>query len=254
MHVILLIDKIDNMAKTRNPKRVNDLPPRVEGELLTNKDNNPIDAWRIFKIMSEFVEGFELLRKYGKAATFFGSARSGLDDEKYKEANELAARLSKDDFAIITGGGPGIMEAANRGAFDAGGKSVGLNIELPMEQRLNSAVNESIDFHYFFTRKVMLTFASDVYIYFPGGFGTLDEFFEIITLVQNKKIDKIPIILYGKEFWEPLTSWFEGTLTNEFKTISKEDTDLYVVVDNVDEAYETIIKAVDEYCNEQGVC
>lgn len=243
-----------NAGKHEKSER-NPFPSRVEGELLKmKKGDNPIDSWRIFKIMSEFVEGFELIRKYGKAATVFGSARCGLESDLYKEATELGSRLAKDDFAIITGGGPGIMEAANRGAFQAGGRSVGINIELPMEQHLNPSVNESMDFHYFFTRKVMLSFASDVYIYFPGGFGTLDEFFEIITLVQNKKINRIPIILYGKEFWTPLVEWFKNDLVGKHKTIAPADLELFHIVDSVDEAHETITKLVDEYCGRDGLC
>lgn len=241
------------MAKKTSPGTIERSTTRVDDELL-NQGDNPIDSWRIFKIMSEFVEGFEFIRKYGKAASIFGSARCGLDDKRYKEATELASRLAKDNFTIITGGGPGIMGAANEGAFKVGGKSVGLNIELPMEQTLNPAVTESLDFHYFFTRKVMLTFASDVYIYFPGGFGTLDEFFEIITLVQTKKINRIPIILYGKKYWGPLDEWFQNCLAGEFATISPEDTKLYTVVDSVDEAYEVITKQVYDYCGKYGVC
>lgn len=223
--------------------------PRVETDLLAS-DNQPVDAWRIFKIMSELVAGFEMLSKYGLAASFFGSARYSLDDEMYKEATELAGRLAKDDFTIITGGGPGIMEAANKGAFDAGGKSVGMNIELPHGQGLNSVVTESMNFHYFFTRKVMLSFASEVYVYFPGGFGTMDEFFELVTLVQTEKIRKIPIILYGKEYWQPLVTWFKESLVDKYNTISEEDLELFHVVDSVDEAYEKISTLVGEYCKE----
>ena len=243
------------MAKDNDSKKVRHLRPRVEGELLKRAGDDPLDSWRIFKIMAEFVEGFEMIRKYGKAATFYGSARCGLNDQRYKEASALAERLSKDGFDVITGGGPGIMEAANRGAFQAGeGKSVGLNIELPMEQKINPSVHESKAFHYFFTRKVMLAFVSDVYIYFPGGFGTLDEFFEMITLVQTEKINQIPIILYGKDFWEPLSDWFEASLAQKFKTISKEDMELFTIVDSVDEAYDVISKQVYEYCGKNGTC
>ncbi|MDB9944477.1 TIGR00730 family Rossman fold protein [bacterium] len=195
--------------------------------------------------MSEFVDGFEILRKYGIAATFFGSARSCPGDEYYKAAEELGARLAKAKFAIITGGGPGIMEAANVGAFKVGGKSVGLNIKLPIEQKLNPYVTESENFHFFFSRKVMLSFASEVYIYFPGGFGTMDEFFEIITLIQTKKISRIPVVLYGKDYWAPLMEFFTKSLLKEYKTIDKEDLDLIHVVDSVDEAYKYIMKNVD---------
>ncbi len=219
-----------------------DMHCRIATELFESDD--AVQSWRTFRIMSEFVEGFEILRKYSTAATFFGSARSNPRDALYKEAVELAARLARKDFAIITGGGPGIMEAANVGAFKVGGKSVGLNIELPMEQKLNPYVTESESFHFFFSRKVMLSFASEVYIYFPGGFGTLDEFFELLTLVQTNKINKIPIILYGRDYWEPLIEFFTKHLYEKYGTISEEDLDLYRVVDNVDEAYDYIVNCV----------
>jgi len=227
--------------------------PRVEEELLA-KTNNPIDSWRIFKIMSEFVEGFDMIRKYGMSASFFGSSKCDLNDKLYKEAGELAALLAKDGFITITGGGPGIMEAANCGAFQAGGRSVGLNIRLPVEQRMNPSVHESMSFRYFFTRKVMLSFASDVYIYFPGGFGTLDEFFELVTLVQTKKINKIPIVLYGKDFWQPLVTWFNEDLLNKFGTIEKQDLQIFHIVDSVEEAHETITELVAKYCKDTGAC
>jgi uncharacterized protein (TIGR00730 family) len=229
----------------KKEKEKNKSRKRIREELLRETDY-PIDSWRIFKIMSEFVEGFEMIQKYDKAASFFGSARCELDDKLYKEATELGGLLAKDGYTVITGGGPGIMEAANRGAFQAGGKSVGLNIELPMEQKLNPSVHESMPFHYFFTRKVMLSFASDVYIYFPGGFGTLDEFFELVTLIQTKKINKIPIILYGKDFWDPLLKWIDASLVHKFATISKEDMGIFHLVDSVEEAHETITRLVDE--------
>src|SRR3989344_848340 len=151
-----------------------------------------IESWRIFKIMSEFIEGFDIIRRYGLAATFFGSSRATLEDEVYKNAADLAGRLAKKGFAIITGGSSGVMQAANKGAFDAGGASVGLNINMPDLQTYNHYLTEKFGFEHFFVRKVMLTYASEVYVYFPGGFGTLDEFFEIVTLVQSKKIRKVP--------------------------------------------------------------
>lgn len=219
---------------------------RVVTELLDpTAQDGAIESWRVFRIMSEFVQGFELLRNYGLAATFWGSARLTPDDPYYKAAEEIAARLAKKGFAIISGGGPGIMEASNVGAFKVGGKSVGLNIELPFEQKLNPYTTESLTFKYFFSRKVMLTFASEVYVYFPGGFGTLDEFFEIVTLIQTKKIEQIPIVLYGSDFWNPLLRWFEKDLLKKFKTISKEDLELFVVVDSVDDAMKYILKNVD---------
>lgn len=238
-------------SKNKEVKKV--YPPRVENELLTDAEN-AIDSWRIFKIMSEFVQGFEMIRKYDKAATFFGSARCGLEDDIYKEACELSRRLAKRDFTIITGGGNGIMEAANRGAFQAGGKSIGLNIDLPHPQGINGSVNESIQFHYFFTRKVMLTFASEVYVYFPGGFGTLDEFFELTTLVQTGKINRVPIILFGKEFWSPLIEWFEKSLVEKHQTVNRSDLEIFKLVDSVDEAFDTIIRLTDAYCESIGGC
>lgn len=203
--------------------------------------HNDVSPWRIFKIMAEFVEGFEFLKKYKLAATIFGSARMGFDHDIYKEATRLAHKLSKKGFAIITGGGPGIMEAANKGAYEAGGTSAGINIQLPKEQRTNGYVKESAAFHYFFTRKVMLSFASEVYIYFPGGFGTLDEFFEIITLVQTKKVKSIPVVLVNREYWTPLLAWIERDVFKKNHAIDKEDMKIYHLVDTADEAYDLIL-------------
>lgn len=203
-----------------------------------------IESWRVFKIMSEFVEGFDIIRKYGLAVSFFGSARVDAEDETFKKASELAGRLAEKGFAIITGGSTGIMQAANKGAYQAGGSSVGLNINLPETQLDNPYLTEHFGFDHFFVRKVMLTYASEVYVYFPGGFGTLDEFFEIVTLVQTKKIRKVPIVLFGKSYWEPLLSFIEQTLLEEQKAISKEDTTLYKLADSVDEAVEYILANV----------
>lgn len=203
-----------------------------------------IESWRVFKIMSEFVEGFDVIRRYGLAVTFFGSSRATFEDEVYKHASELAGKLAKQGFAIITGGSAGVMQAANKGAFEAGGASVGLNINLPDTQAYNPYLTDRFGFDHFFVRKVMLTYASEVYVYFPGGFGTLDEFFEIVTLVQTKKVRSVPIILFGKKFWEPLLTFIEKTLYEEHNAINAEDTKLYTVVDTVDEAYEYIITHV----------
>ena len=199
-----------------------------------------VESWRIFKIMSEFVEGFDIIRRYSLAATFFGSARTEPDNVYFEQATELAGRLAKKGFAIITGGSSGIMQAANKGAFEAGGSSVGLNINLAHAQGYNRFLTDRFVFDHFFVRKVMLTFASEVYVYFPGGFGTLDEFFEIVTLVQTKKIRRVPIVLFGRAYWEPLLGAVEKTLYHEFATIDEADMSLYVVVDSVDEAYEFI--------------
>jgi uncharacterized protein (TIGR00730 family) len=203
-----------------------------------------LESWRVFKIMAEFVEGFDLIGKYTAAATFFGSARESLDPRFYTEAIELAGRLAKSGIAVITGGSAGIMEAGNRGAYEAGGASVGLNIRLEDNQSLNSYVTESMTFDHFFVRKVMLTFSSEVYIYFPGGYGTLDEFTEILTLVQTGKIKSVPIVLYGKDFWDPIVFLFRDHLLEKYKTIDQADLFLFQVVDTVDEAYDYILKNV----------
>ena len=203
-----------------------------------------LESWRIFKIMSEFVEGFEILAKYGLAASFFGSARTGFGDAVAQAATDLAGKLAKRGFAIITGGASGIMEAANKGAYEAGGASVGLNIRLSDNQSLNNYLTDSLTFDHFFVRKTMLAFASEVYIFFPGGYGTLDEFFEIATLVQTKKINPVPIVLYGKEYWGPITTQFEEQLLKKYGAIDAEDLNIYRMVDTVDEAFDYIVENV----------
>lgn len=215
----------------------------VEKPLLVCKPNK-IESWRIFKIMSEFIEGFDVIRRYSVSATFFGSARSSFEDSVYQNATELARRLSKRGFAVITGGSSGIMQAANRGAFEVGGASVGLNINLPESQSYNPYLTDRFGFDHFFVRKVMLTYASEVYIYFPGGFGTMDEFFEIVTLVQTKKIRQVPIVCVGKAYWGALNEFIQKTLYEEHGAINKEDLDLYRIVDTVDEAYDYIVENV----------
>lgn len=203
-----------------------------------------IESWRVFKIMSEFIEGFDIIRRHGLAISFFGSARTSPESAAYKDAEELASRLAKKGFAVITGGSSGIMQAANKGAFTVGGASVGLNINLPDTQIYNPYLTEKFGFDHFFVRKVMLTYASEVYVYFPGGFGTLDEFFEIVTLVQTKKIRKVPIILFGREYWQPLLAFIEKTIYRERGAIDEADMGLYTLVDSVDEAYDYIVKNV----------
>ncbi len=218
---------------------------RVEEELLCpSTTENEVQSWCIFKIMAELVAGFELLRNYNLAATIFGSSRSDAGDDVYREAEELARMLVGEGFAVITGGANGVMNAANKGAKDAGGKSVGLNIKLRTAQQPNAYTTVGQEFDYFFTRKLMLSFASEVYIFFPGGFGTLDELFEIMTLIQTKKIKPLPVILVGTEYWQPLILWFTHTLTERYHTIDADDMKIYHLVNSVDEAMEVIKRRV----------
>ena len=199
------------------------------------------DPWRIFRIMAEFVDAFETLSAAGPAVTIFGSARLPPSNPYYKLAVTLGARLAKQNLAVITGGGPGIMEAANRGAAKAKGKSVGLNIELPHEQEGNRFVNIPINFHYFFSRKVCFVKYSVAFIFMPGGYGTLDEFFELVTLVQTQRIPRFPLILFGKNFWKGLLSWMESTLEKN-ALISPGDKELFSVTDDPDEVLEIIME------------
>ncbi len=197
-------------------------------------------TWRIFRIMAEFVEGFQFLSQFSREVSMFGSTRFQEGDRWYEEARKLGKRMAECGFTVITGGGPGIMEAANRGASEAGGESVGLNIQLPMEQRTNPYVKKARGFHYFFTRKVMLAASSQAYAFFPGGFGTLDEMFEIITLVQTGKMQPIPIVLVGRDYWQPLTDWIDETLVRKERTVSAKETKIYTVVDTAEEAFALI--------------
>lgn len=218
-----------------------DLAKETEKVPLDRPFNFKEDAnWRIFRIMAEFVEGFEFLSDLRKEVTFFGSARFSEDSHWYKEAQKLGRLLAEDGFAVITGGGPGIMEAGNRGAYEGGGESIGLDIELPTEQRRNAYVKRGIGFHYFFTRKVMLSASAQTYIFFPGGFGTLDEFFEIVTLIQTRKMESVPIICVSKEYWNPLHEWFRTKMVADLETISPKDMNLYTIVDTAAEALEII--------------
>ncbi len=197
-------------------------------------------TWRIFRIMAEFVSGFQFIAQYEKAISFFGSARLDPEDRYYQDAQMLARKLGNAGFNIITGGGPGIMEAANRGAREANANSIGLNIQLPFEQRMNRFVTRGIGFHYFFTRKVMLSAAGQAYVFFPGGFGTLDEFSEIITLIQTKKMERIPIVLYGRDFWEPFTSFVAETMLKKYQTVEPQDLKLFTLADTVPEAFKVL--------------
>jgi uncharacterized protein (TIGR00730 family) len=222
--------------------------PLVE-KTTPDKDWRQSFHWRTFRIMAEFVNGWQFLADFKKTVTFFGSARFQENSEWYGAARKLGSMLAKDGFSIITGGGPGIMEAGNRGAHEAReesydpkkiGDSIGLNIQLPFEQRINAFVEKAIAFHYFFVRKVMLSYYAQAYVYFPGGFGTLDEMFELITLVQTKKVPKIPIILVGKDFWEPLIKFVKETVLEKYQGIDEEDLKIWEVVDTAEEAYKII--------------
>src|SRR3989338_3963963 len=203
-----------------------------------------VEPWRLVKIMKEFTDGFETIRRYGLAASFFGTSRASFEDAVYQHASELATRLSQKGFAIITGGDAGGMQTANKGAYESGGASVGLNIDLSNGQGYNQFLTDKLQFDHFFVRKTMLTYASEVYVYFPGGFGTLDEFFEILTLIQTDKIRKVPIVLFGKTFWTPLLAFIEDMLYKKHQAIDKGDMELYTLVDSVDEAYDYIVKNV----------
>jgi uncharacterized protein (TIGR00730 family) len=198
------------------------------------------DPWRIFRIMAEFVDAFETLSVAGPAVTIFGSARTHPSDPFYRTAVTLGNELAKHNLAVITGGGPGIMEAANRGAARAKGKSIGLNIELPHEQKGNRYANMPINFHYFFSRKVCFVKYSIGFVFMPGGFGTLDEFFEVLTLVQTRRISRYPMILMGRKFWSGLLEWIEDVLLAN-KMISKSDPALYTLTDDPDEVVRIIL-------------
>jgi uncharacterized protein (TIGR00730 family) len=200
------------------------------------------DSWRIFRIMAEFVEGFESLAGIGQAVTMFGSARTPPDDPYYQAAEQTAGLLAKAGFSVITGGGPGIMEAANKGAFEAGGVSVGCNITLPQEQEANKYQTISLDFHYFYARKVMFVKYASAFICFPGGYGTLDEFFETITLIQTLKSEAFPVLLYGSEYWDGLADWMRRQLIPKF--IDPEDIDIFRLVDTPEEAVKQVRRGI----------
>lgn len=204
-------------------------------------DSHDSDVWSIFKIMGEFVDGYDKLFKIGPCVSIFGSARTAEGEEYYEMARYTAKRVTEQGFGVITGGGPGIMEAANKGAKEGEGKSVGLGISLPHEQGLNPYVDSDyvINFNYFFARKVMFVKYAQGFIVFPGGFGTLDEFFEAMTLIQTKKINKFPVVLIGSEYWGGLIDWIKGTMVKN-KTISEEDVNLFHLTDDSNEAVKII--------------
>lgn len=221
---------------------------RAEKEYKNWNEIKTNDSWAVFKIIGEFVEGYEKLAKIGPCVSIFGSARTTLDNPYYSLAERIAKRITDLGFGVITGGGPGIMEAANKGAHDNGGTSVGLNIELPFEQQSNPFIDKqnSIDFDYFFVRKVMFVKYAQGFVVMPGGFGTLDELFEAITLIQTKKVDKFPIILVGRNYWQGLYDWIKNTLANQ-GSISPEDLQLIELVDTEDEVVQILTNFYDQF-------
>src|SRR6266480_7097545 len=220
---------------TLNGTKIPDTRPAADGQ----------DSWRIFRIMAEFVEGFETMSRVGQAVTIFGSARTKPSDRYYKAAEETARLLALEGFGVITGGGPGIMEAANKGAFEAGGVSVGCNITLPQEQEANKYQTIMLDFHYFYARKVMFVKYAQAFICFPGGFGTLDEFFEIVTLIQTLKTEAYPVILFGTSYWSGLVDWARKQLIPSF--IDREDIDIFRLVDTPEEAVKLVRQGVKKH-------
>lgn len=204
------------------------------------------DPWRVFRIMAEFVEGFHAFSKIGPAVSIFGSARTPRTHKWYKEAERTAELLVQEGFAVITGGGPGAMEAGNKGARKAGGKSIGLNIYLPFEQKPNRYINHLVNFHYFFARKVMFVKYAKAFVIFPGGFGTLDELFESLTLIQTQRVEKFPVVLYGSAYWKGLVGWIKNSVLKE-KNIDADDMFLFKVVDTPQD----IVAVIKKYYNEK---
>ncbi|OGY79051.1 MAG: Rossman fold protein, TIGR00730 family [Candidatus Kerfeldbacteria bacterium RIFCSPHIGHO2_02_FULL_42_14] len=215
--------------------------PSTGGKILFSSLRSNV-TWMVFRIMSEFVSGFEFLSKLKHEVSFFGSARFPEHNVHYQEARQLARMLNRAGYTIITGGGAGIMEAGNRGAVEGHGKgeSVGINIQLPKEQRTNPYVRKSMAFSFFFTRKVMLSASSQAYVFFPGGFGTLDEFFEMLNLIQTRKIEPVKLILIGKDFWQPLLDWITKVMYTQHKAISKQDMRIYSVASDIHDAFRII--------------
>lgn len=209
--------------------------------LLVGDDFTKEDTWRIFRIMSEFVDGFETLSKIGKAVTIFGSARTKPGTQFYKLGEEVAYHIAKAGYAVITGSGPGLMEAANKGAQRAGGHSIGLNIHLPCEQKPNKYVDTVLGFRYFFVRKVMFVKYAKAFVILPGGYGTLDEFFEAITLIQTERIAKFPVILFNRQYWKPLLEWLKHTVYGH-GNVDQMDLSLFIVVDEPKEVAQAIKK------------
>ncbi len=210
---------------------------------LTLKEINKETEERVGRIQDEFTKGFDFIKNCANSVTFFGSARTSEDDPDYIKCRELAGKIAKDlHYAVVTGGGPGIMEAANRGAYENDGQSIGFTINLPEEQVTNKYMTDHLGFHYFFSRKVSLTFSAEAFVYFPGGFGTYDELFEILTLIQTNKVEKTPVILFGSEYWNKFMDYLKDNLL-EGEKIHAKDLDLITITDDIDEAVEIIKNA-----------
>jgi uncharacterized protein (TIGR00730 family) len=227
---------VDDLNPEDDKKLKESLKQRTWNEIKTN------DSWAIFKVMSEFVNGYETMGRIGPCVSIFGSARTKPDDKYYILAQNIAQKISQAGYGIITGGGPGIMEAGNKGAHLGGGTSVGLNIDLPFEQHFNPYIDhdKNLNFDHFFVRKVMFIKYSQGFVVMPGGFGTMDELFEALTLIQTKKIGRFPIILVGSSFWTGLMEWVKNVLIEEEKTVSPEDLKLIKIVDTEDEVVEIL--------------
>ncbi len=224
------------MSPNEEKKIREKLKQKTWNEIKTN------DSWAIFKVMSEFVDGFEKMSRIGPCVSIFGSARTKVGDKYYELAEDISFQLTQQGYGIITGGGPGIMEAGNKGAHRGNGISVGLNIDLPFEQKDNPYIDrdKNLEFDYFFVRKVMFVKYAQGFVAMPGGFGTLDELFEAMTLIQTQKIGKFPIVLVGTEFWNGMLDWIKKVLLEEHKNISEEDLDLFHIVDTAEEVVEII--------------
>ncbi len=209
-------------------------------DMLTLKEMQETSRERVNEISNEFTSGFNFLEQFGRSVSFFGSARTQETDPYYQSARELGGKIAKElGYSVITGGGPGIMEAANRGAKEVGGKSIGMTIRLPQGQTTNPYLTHHLDFYYFFARKVCLTFASEAFVFYPGGLGTMDELFEVLTLIQSKKIEGVPVFLVGSEYWRELDGYIKHSLL-ERQLIDQDDTSIYGIVDNLDDVIRTI--------------
>ncbi len=208
------------------------------------------NAWTMFKVMAEFVDGFEVLNNIGPCISIFGSARTKPDHPYYLKATEIARRLTEVGFGVITGGGPGIMEAGNKGAWEGGGTSVGLNIDLPFEQHLNPYIDagKNLNHRYFFVRKVMFVKYAQAFVVLPGGFGTMDELFEVLTLIQTKKISRVPVILFGQKYWQGMKDWMREAMLEQENNIHAEDLDMLPITDDV----ETVVQIIEEFYSEKN--